>query len=100
MATDEQLSGRRQFGLSEAHVAVTSGDHRPILSTFREAGYLVWEDFAGTRRRGDGAIAAGRAWTWHWVELCGSAGYGERHLLEKWARDTKILDLFEGTQQI
>ena len=34
------------------------------------------------------------------VELCGSAGYGEHELLEKWARDAKILDLFEGTQQI
>ncbi|MDQ3572103.1 MAG: acyl-CoA dehydrogenase family protein [Actinomycetota bacterium] len=34
------------------------------------------------------------------VELCGSVGYGERELLEKWARDAKILDIFEGTQQI
>jgi acyl-CoA dehydrogenase len=34
------------------------------------------------------------------VELCGSAGYDESGLLEKWARDAKILDLFEGTQQI
>ena len=34
------------------------------------------------------------------VELCGSVGYGEDELLEKWARDAKILDIFEGTQQI
>ena len=34
------------------------------------------------------------------VELCGSVGYSERDLLEKWARDAKILDIFEGTQQI
>jgi acyl-CoA dehydrogenase len=34
------------------------------------------------------------------VELCGSVGYGEGSLLEKWARDAKILDIFEGTQQI
>jgi acyl-CoA dehydrogenase len=27
-------------------------------------------------------------------------GYGEDELLEKWARDSKILDIFEGTQQI
>jgi acyl-CoA dehydrogenase len=32
------------------------------------------------------------------VELAG--GYGEDSLLEKWARDAKILDIFEGTQQI
>jgi len=34
------------------------------------------------------------------VELCGATGYGETELLEKWARDSKILDIFEGTQQI
>jgi acyl-CoA dehydrogenase len=34
------------------------------------------------------------------VRLCGSLGYTEDMLLEKWARDAKILDLFEGTQQI
>jgi acyl-CoA dehydrogenase len=34
------------------------------------------------------------------VALAGSLGYGEELLLEKWARDAKILDIFEGTQQI
>jgi acyl-CoA dehydrogenase len=34
------------------------------------------------------------------VELAGSLGYSENELLEKWARDSKILDIFEGTQQI
>jgi acyl-CoA dehydrogenase len=34
------------------------------------------------------------------VELVGSMGYSEDELLEKWARDSKILDIFEGTQQI
>ncbi len=34
------------------------------------------------------------------VRLCGTLGLTESELLEKWARDVKILDLFEGTQQI
>lgn len=34
------------------------------------------------------------------VELAGAYGYTEESLLEKWARDSKILDIFEGTQQI
>jgi acyl-CoA dehydrogenase len=34
------------------------------------------------------------------VELAGAYGYSENSLLEKWARDSKILDIFEGTQQI
>ncbi len=34
------------------------------------------------------------------VELIGTLGYSETELLEKWSRDSKILDIFEGTQQI
>lgn len=34
------------------------------------------------------------------VELAGTLGYSEAELLEKWGRDSKILDIFEGTQQI
>ena len=34
------------------------------------------------------------------VEIGATAGYAETQLLEKWARDSKILDIFEGTQQI
>jgi acyl-CoA dehydrogenase len=42
----------------------------------------------------------GNAVTLRCVELAGSLGYSEHELLEKWARDSKILDIFEGTQQI
>jgi acyl-CoA dehydrogenase len=34
------------------------------------------------------------------VEMAGTIGYSEESLLEKWARDSKIMDIFEGTQQI
>ncbi|SFA92663.1 acyl-CoA dehydrogenase [Amycolatopsis marina] len=34
------------------------------------------------------------------VELAGAVGFTEESLLEKWSRDAKILDIFEGTQQI
>ena len=34
------------------------------------------------------------------VEMAGTTGYSEQTLLEKWARDSKILDISEGTQQI
>ena len=42
----------------------------------------------------------GNAITLKCVELCGEAGYSEEQLLEKLARDSKIIDIFEGTQQI
>ncbi|MFW0783759.1 acyl-CoA dehydrogenase family protein [Gordonia sp. CPCC 206044] len=34
------------------------------------------------------------------VEIAATPGFSETSLLEKWARDAKILDIFEGTQQI
>jgi len=34
------------------------------------------------------------------VELAGSVGYSRRCMLEKWMRDAKITDIYEGTQQI
>ncbi|MDQ3156207.1 MAG: acyl-CoA dehydrogenase family protein [Actinomycetota bacterium] len=34
------------------------------------------------------------------VELASTLGYSEVEFLEKWSRDSKILDIFEGTQQI
>ena len=34
------------------------------------------------------------------VEICGQLGYSKTNLLEKWARDSKIVDIYEGTQQI
>lgn len=34
------------------------------------------------------------------VELASTFGYSEASFLEKWSRDSKILDIFEGTQQI
>lgn len=42
----------------------------------------------------------GNAVTLRCVELCSSLGYSENELLEKFSRDSKILDIFEGTQQI
>ena len=42
----------------------------------------------------------GSAITLGCVELASTVGYSETELLEKWSRDSKILDIFEGTQQI
>ena len=34
------------------------------------------------------------------VEMLGPLGYSRKLLVEKWMRDAKINDIFEGTQQI
>jgi acyl-CoA dehydrogenase len=46
---------------------------------------------------------AGRDMVWvcqKAVELLGPEGYSRKHLIEKWMRDSKIGDIYEGTQNI
>ncbi len=46
---------------------------------------------------------AGRAGTLITQKVCelfGPSGFSRKHLVEKWMRDSKILDIFEGTGQI
>jgi acyl-CoA dehydrogenase len=76
-----------------------------------EAAYLLmvrsaWQadnDIPNSKEASMGKAKAGRVAsdiTLKAVELAGTVGYSEQTLLEKWARDSKILDIFEGTQQI
>jgi len=76
-----------------------------------EAGYLLtvrsaWQADNGIPNSKEASMAKAKAArvgsdiTLKAVELAGTAGYSEETLLEKWARDSKILDIFEGTQQI
>jgi acyl-CoA dehydrogenase len=76
-----------------------------------EAGYLLtvrsaWQadnDIPNSKEASMGKAKAARVAsdiTLKAVEMAGTTGYSEQALLEKWARDSKILDIFEGTQQI
>ena len=76
-----------------------------------EAAYLLmvrsaWQadnDIPNSKEASMGKAKAGRVAsdiTLKAVEMAGTRGYSEETLLEKWARDSKILDIFEGTQQI
>ncbi len=76
-----------------------------------EAGYLLtmrsaWQadnDIPNSKEASMGKAKSARVAsdiTLKAVEMAGTAGYSEQTLLEKWARDSKILDIFEGTQQI
>src|SRR6478609_500382 len=76
-----------------------------------EAGYLLmvrsaWQadnNIPNSKEASMGKAKAGRVAsdiTLKAVEIAGTTGYSEQTLLEKWARDSKILDIFEGTQQI
>ena len=76
-----------------------------------EAGYLLtvrsaWQADNGIPNSKEASMGKAKAArvasdiTLKAVEMAGTVGYSEQTLLEKWARDSKILDIFEGTQQI
>ncbi len=72
------------------------------LLTMR-AGWMADNKIPNSKEASESKAKAGRTatdLTLRAVEMAGAYGYSERDLLEKWARDSKILDIFEGTQQI
>ena len=68
-----------------------------------QAAWMADNKIPNTKEASESKAKAGRVATeitLKAVELAGPLGYSERELLEKWSRDSKILDIFEGTQQI
>jgi acyl-CoA dehydrogenase len=67
------------------------------------AGWLVDQDKRNTLESSMSKVKSGEAITkitQKGIELMGPLGYSRRLLLEKWMRDGKVIDLFEGTGQI
>jgi acyl-CoA dehydrogenase len=68
-----------------------------------KAAYLADNGIPNSKEASMAKAKAGRAAnhiTLRCLQLCAACGVNETDLLEKWARDSKILDIFEGTQQI
>jgi len=91
-----------QHAAAAAYLAMESDWEAAYLLTLRAA-WMADNNKPNSLQASMAKAKAGRVAveiTLRCVELAGSVGYGERELLEKWARDAKILDIFEGTQQI
>jgi len=93
--------------LSQPAAAATflqlEADWEAAYLTTLEAAWLADNGRPNSLQASMAKAKAGRsatAITLRCVQLAGATGYAERELLEKWARDAKILDIFEGTQQI
>lgn len=93
--------------VAQSHAAATfirlESDYEAALLLTLEAAWLADNRKPNSMEASMSKAKAGRACneiTLTCVELAGSLGYGETELLEKWSRDSKILDIFEGTQQI
>ncbi len=99
-----------RYGLSRNRLSSLERDFMEMESNYKAAKMLVlrslWlmEQLKPNNLEASMAKAkAGRAVTLitqRAVELMGPLGYSREYLLEKWMRDAKINDIFEGTGQI
>lgn len=92
---------------SQSYAAATfiamEADWEAALLLTLEAAWLADNRLPNSMEASMAKAKAGRVGneiTLRCVELAGTLGYSETELIEKWSRDSKILDIFEGTQQI
>jgi acyl-CoA dehydrogenase len=91
-----------QPAAASEYIRLESDWEAAYLMTLR-AGWMADNKQPNSKEASECKAKAGRMatdLTLRAVEMAGAYGYSERDLLEKWARDSKILDIFEGTQQI
>jgi len=99
-----------RYGISPRRLTAIERDFMDMEVQLKAARLLTWRAAwmldAGMRNNLEASMAkakAGRAVTLitqKAVELLGPLGYSRKELVEKWMRDAKINDIFEGTQQI
>jgi acyl-CoA dehydrogenase len=99
-----------RYGISPRRLTVLERDFMEMETQLKAARLLTWRAAwmldHGQRNNLEASMAKAKAGkavtliTQKAVELLGPVGYSRKHLVEKWMRDAKINDIFEGTQQI
>ncbi len=99
-----------RYGISPRRLTAVERDFMEMEVQLQAARLLTWRAAwmldAGKRNNLEASMAKAKAGlvvtqiTQKAVELLGPLGYSRSLLLEKWMRDAKINDIFEGTQQI
>jgi acyl-CoA dehydrogenase len=99
-----------RYGLSPRRLTVVERDFMEMEVQLQAARLLTWRAAwmmdMGQRNNLEASMAKAKAGlvvtqiTQKAVELLGPLGYSRKLLVEKWMRDAKINDIFEGTQQI
>ncbi|MGO9607480.1 MAG: acyl-CoA dehydrogenase family protein [Candidatus Binataceae bacterium] len=99
-----------RYGVSPRRLTVVERDFMEMEVQLQAARLLTWRAAwmldMGQRNNLEASMAKAKAGlvvtqiTQKAVELLGPLGYSRKFLLEKWMRDAKINDIFEGTQQI
>jgi acyl-CoA dehydrogenase len=99
-----------RYGLSPRRLTTIERDFMDMEVQLKAARLLTWRAAwmldMGMRNSLEASMAKAKAGkavtliTQKAVELLGPIGYSRKVLVEKWMRDAKINDIFEGTQQI
>jgi acyl-CoA dehydrogenase len=99
-----------RYGISPRRLTAIERDFMEMEVQLKAARLLTWRAAwmldVGKRNNLEASMAKAKAGlvvtqiTQKAVELLGPLGYSRGILLEKWMRDAKINDIFEGTQQI
>ena len=106
----EESGMKIRYGINAAKQTVIERDFMDMESDLHAARLLTWRAAwmmdRGQRNSLEASMAKAKAGlavtrvTQKAVEILGPLGYSRKLLLEKWMRDAKINDIFEGTQQI
>jgi len=99
-----------RYGAAPSSLSAIERDFMEMESLLQAARLLTWRAAwmmdRGLRNSLEASMAKAKAGlavtqiTQKAVEILGPLGYSRNFLLEKWMRDAKINDIFEGTQQI
>ena len=99
-----------RYGVSTSKLTAVERDFMEMESLLQAARLLTWRAAwmmdRGMRNNLEASMAKAKAGlaitqiTQKAVEILGPLGYSRSLLVEKWMRDAKINDIFEGTQQI
>ncbi|GIW45016.1 MAG: acyl-CoA dehydrogenase [Candidatus Binatia bacterium] len=99
-----------RYGVSRNKLTAIERDFMDMEAALQAARLLTWRAAwlmdQGRHNNLEASMAKAKAGlavtqvTQKAVELLGPLGYSRKYLLEKWMRDAKINDIFEGTQQI
>jgi acyl-CoA dehydrogenase len=99
-----------RYGLAPHRLTALERDVMEMEAQLQAARLLTWRAAwmmdTGLRNNLEASMAKAKAGlvvtqiTQKAIELLGPLGYSRQLLLEKWMRDAKINDIFEGTQQI
>ncbi len=99
-----------RYGVSPRRLTAIERDFMEMETQLKAARLLTWRAAwmmdMGQRNSLEASMAKAKAGlavtliTQKAVEMLGPLGYSRKLMLEKWMRDAKINDIFEGTQQI